>query len=370
MKHQHAIIVGGGIVGGAAALELLERGWAVTLVEKGAFGSGASGAAAGMLCPGAEIFDGDGGASGEIFSLSRQVYPDWVEKLEDGAEMRLQYRQSGMLRLLYDEAEALQQRIRAQERGLTWLESEAVRQLEPGIAPTVLGAVLFDEDASVHPKLLLKALKRVIERRGGNLLEGTPAMSLIADGHRVNGVETSLGPITGDVVVLAAGAWSQALVKPLGIPLPVVPLKGQMVAVSLPPVPISHILQGPDGMILPRWDGSAHIGVTMEQTGFDARRTIQGVSQIYRAVQPWAPWLRSAEFKTSWAGLRPMTPDRRPFIGLVPGFPGLVAATGHSSVGIFLAPLTAQLVADAGEGRPSRVSHPALYAPLRFMDES
>lgn len=367
---KHAVIVGGGIVGGAAALELLDRGWAVTLLEKGAFGSGASGAAAGMLCPGAELFDGDGGPSGEIFALSRRVYPDWVKKLEDSAEMRLQYRQSGMLRLLYDESEAIQQRIRATDRGLTWLESQAVRQLEPSIAPSVLGAVLFDEDASVHPKLLLAALKRAIEHRGGNLLEGTLAMDLMVDGHRVSGVKTSVGPITGDVVVLAAGAWSQALVEPLGITLPVVPLKGQMVAVSLPPIPVTHILQGPDGMILPRWDGSAHIGVTMEQTGFDARRTVQGLSQIYRAVQPWAPWLRSAEFKTSWAGLRPMTPDRRPLIGWVPGFDGLVAATGHSSVGIFLAPLTARLVADAVEERPTLLSHPELYAPRRFMNES
>ncbi len=134
-----------------------------------------------------------------------------------------------------------------------------------------------------------------------------------------------------------------------------------------------HILQGPDGMILPRWDGSAHIGVTMEQTSFDARRTVEGLAQIYHAVQPWTPWLKSAAFKTSWAGLRPMTPDRGPLIGAVLVFEGLVAATGHSSVGIFLAPLTARLVVDAVEGKASLLSHPGsmprtgLWALNRLM---
>ena len=100
--------------------------------------------------------------------------------------------------------------------------------LEPSIAPSVLGAVLFEEGASVHPKLVLASLKRAVETRGGNLLEGTPVLSLMVDGDRVRGVETSLGPVTGDVVILAAGAWSQTLVQPLHMALPVVPLKGQM----------------------------------------------------------------------------------------------------------------------------------------------
>jgi glycine/D-amino acid oxidase-like deaminating enzyme len=83
---------------------------------------------------------------------------------------------------------------------------------------------------------------------------------------------------------------------------------------------------------------------------------------------PGVPSKVLAAFKTSWAGLRPMTPDRRPLIGAVLGFEGLVAATGHSSVGIFLAPLTARLVADAVEGKSSLLSHPELYNPIRFMD--
>ncbi len=129
--------------------------------------------------------------------------------------MRVQYRKSGMLRLIYDETAALQQRARAKLRRMTWLEADAVRVLEPSIAPSVLGAVLFEEDASVHPKLVLAALKRAVENRAANLLEGTPVLSLMVDGDRVSGVETSLGPVTGDVVILAAGAWSQTLVQPL-----------------------------------------------------------------------------------------------------------------------------------------------------------
>lgn len=85
--------------------------------------------------------------------------------------MRVQYRKSGMLRLIYDETAALQQRARAKLRRMTWLEADAVRALEPSIAPSVLGAVLFEEDASVHPKLVLAALKRAVENRAANLLE-------------------------------------------------------------------------------------------------------------------------------------------------------------------------------------------------------
>jgi glycine oxidase len=99
--------------------------------------------------------------------------------------------------------------------------------------------------------------------------------------------------------------------------------------------------------VVPRSDGHVLVGSTEEhESGFDCSTTDEGVQHLLRESRRLVPALEKAEFVRAWAGLRPGTPDRRPYIGPVPGCEGLIAATGHFRTGFGLTPLTAEVVAD------------------------
>jgi glycine oxidase len=99
--------------------------------------------------------------------------------------------------------------------------------------------------------------------------------------------------------------------------------------------------------VVPRRDGHVLVGSTEEHdAGYDDSTTNAGVRHLLRECRRLLPTLEQAEFVRAWAGLRPGTPDRRPYIGPVPDHAGLIAATGHFRTGFGLAPLTADVVAD------------------------
>ena len=113
--------------------------------------------------------------------------------------------------------------------------------------------------------------------------------------------------------------------------------------------------------LVPRIDGRVLAGSTVESVGFDKSTTPEGLASIAAAVARMTPSLAAAPVETSWAGLRPDTPDHLPILGVAR--PGLVVATGHFRSGIMLAPVTAEIVAEAIDGRSKRDLAP--FAPTR-----
>jgi glycine oxidase len=129
--------------------------------------------------------------------------------------------------------------------------------------------------------------------------------------------------------------------------LPVRPVKGQMLLTKLPPGALPHMILHKDQYLVPRVDGHLLIGSTMEEAGFDTGVTAEAVSLLRKRAAEMLPALADAPILGSWAGLRPATPDRMPYLGPVPGFDGLLVATGHFRNGILLGPLTGRLIAEA-----------------------
>ena len=171
------------------------------------------------------------------------------------------------------------------------------------------------------------------------------------DGRKVLGITTDDGFFAAGSVVNAAGAWA-ARVE--GVPSecvpPVFPIKGQMLALAIPSALIRHPIWIPDAYLVPREDGRLLIGATVEDSGFDSRVTAAGMHVLLDAALKALPVLSNFAITETWAGLRPATPDFKPFIGATP-LERYFLATGHFRNGILLAPVTATLIADAVEGQ-------------------
>ena len=350
-KGADVVIVGGGVVGCALARELAGRGAAVIVVERAEPGAEASGAAAGLLAPQAE-----GLPAGPLFDLaleSRWLYPKWVEELALETGIDPGYRRCGILRGIFaGMAEQWDPCAWQLERGLSVerLKGEEIAALARArLSEEVRQAIFFPEDGLVNNRRLTRALWVAAERRGVTFAVGRTARRILARGGRCAGVQTEDATIEAPQVVNAAGAW--AAFDP-EFPVPVEPVRGQIVEVQSPAPDLSIVVESEDVYVVPRGD-SWLLGSTMEHAGFEKQVTAGAIGRLIAAAARLLPSLESASFLRAWSGLRPATPDGLPVLGR--GIlPGLFLATGHYRNGILLAPVTALALADEIAGTSSR----------------
>jgi glycine oxidase len=192
---------------------------------------------------------------------------------------------------------------------------------------------------------LAPALVRAAVDLAVRVVTGTPVAAVTGSAGRCTGVRTVSGAEIGaGMVILAAGAWSSALAAASGFALPVEPWRGQMLGFDAPGRPLRHMVLCGELVLVLRPHGLLVVGTTLEKVGFDARVTLAGLSQVLARATRIAPGLGDLALVRSWAGLRPGTPDHLPYLGPIPGWEGLYAATGHGRKGIILAPITAALL--------------------------
>lgn len=357
------VVVGGGIVGLACAYRLAVAGARVAVVERERPGGGASGAAAGILAPGHE---GAGDPVLRDLALrSYRLWPAFAAEVEAAAGIATGFVERGEALLAEDDAAAEALRARAGDG------PGAPRWLEPAELPPCLrafrvaGALLHPLGAHLEPPATVQALAAAFAARG-TLLEGAEVLDLAVHRgrgrRRVEAVVTQAGPLTAGTVVLAAGAFAGGLAARLGVSLPVVPVKGQILAVRTPPAlrdwqeGLLPVFATSSVYMVPKRDGRTVIGATEEwDGGFDRAVTLGGLAWLASRAAALLPELAGAPLVTTWAGLRPGTPDRRPVLGPLPGYANVLVAGGHFRNGILLAPLTAQVIADLVAGRRPEV---------------
>jgi glycine oxidase len=362
-------IVGGGIVGCACAWELAKAGARVTLLEYGKTGMQATNAAAGMLAPLIESEE-----PGPMLSLGLRAlreYPAMVAEVEAACGFDVEYRETGILKVAFEEDQlaVLHRRLGWQrELGLPIeaLDAALCRELEPRLSPRVVGGVFSPSEGNVSNQLLALGLERAAQALGAEIRNRTPVTGFTTKSGRVIHVRSGDESFACDTVVLAAGARSGQIARKLRAPLPVEPVRGQMIALGGMRTPIQHIVWGPDGYLVPRANGLVFAGATVERVGFRRRTTKDGVRRMRAMAAALVPQLAAAKQHFEWAGLRPGTPDHLPFIGPLPSDDNVVAATGHYRNGILLGPLTGKLVAQGiTSGDWSAV--PPEFSPSRVM---
>ena len=330
------LIIGGGIVGLAIAVELTRQGATVTIVSKDST-EAASHAAAGMLAPLAEKLTSP---MLDLCLRSRWLYPEWTAKLEELTGVETGYLPCGIIAPAYSKPKS----IAEDNNSAVWLDDRAIKMYQPGLSDRVVGGWWYPEDGQVDNRCLMRSLLQAARTLGVEIKEGVSVKAIQQRQGKVNGVLTDVGQLSAEQYVLAAGSWSSQL-----MPLPVRPIKGQMLSLRMPqklhqPFPLQRVLYGDEIYLVPRQDGRLIVGATVEEvwTPFNTPKGIQSLLnkaiELYPAAADW-------QIEELWWGFRPGTPDELPILGHS-ACDNLFLATGHYRNGILLAPITASLIAD------------------------
>lgn len=415
---KHVLICGAGAVGLCSALFLRERGYEVTVVERdSAGGDGCSFGNAGMIvpshftplaAPGAiglglrwlldpgspfyirprldlalaawilhfaraanrEHVDRAGPVLRDLLLASRELYEQLADRCDNGFGLV----KRGMLMLCRTRA-GLEEETRAARRAreldlpVEIVSSARAAELDPGIGMEIIGGVFYPLDCHLDPRLLMRKLTELAIGAGVNLRWSTTIEGWRSEGARVTAAVTSQGDLAADEFVVAAGSWSSEVLRPLECKLPLEGGKGYSFTVPNPPqlprlcsvLSEAHVAVTPMGT-------SLRIGGTMELAGLDRSISQRRTQAIAAAAAQYFPALRAQDIAQvrPWAGLRPCSPDGLPYIGRFARYSNLCMAAGHAMLGISLAPITGQLVAQILAGEQPRLALEPL-SPQRYQ---
>jgi glycine oxidase ThiO len=356
-EKRNILIVGGGIIGLAIALELKLRGESVTVLCRD-FAQAATHAAAGMLAPQAEMIPAS--PMLDLCLHSRSLYSAWIRKLETLTGLDAGYWACGILAPKYGDKYGDWQTAKPEDPH--WIGREAIHTRQAGLSAEVGGGYWFPEDAQVDNRSLAKVLWVAAKELGIEIQTGVTVQAIHTSptpeengiqsvsatdttNTRVTQLQTNQGIWQAEHYILATGAWSQDL-----LPVPVFPRKGQMLSVQVPlnaeqPLPLQQVLFGEEIYIVPRRDGRIVIGATSENVGFTGGNTPLGLHTLLSAAIRLYPALKQFPIQEFWWGFRPTTPDELPILGASP-YSNLTLAIGHYRNGILLAPATGKAIAE------------------------
>ncbi|MCB1388533.1 MAG: FAD-binding oxidoreductase [Rhodobacteraceae bacterium] len=351
--HTDIAVIGGGLVGAAVAYGLRDHGVRVALFDEGDAAFRASRGNFGLVCAA-----GKGGQLEDYAPWALQgveVWKDFADRLQAEAGVDFELEQNGGY-VFCPDAVSLDERVALMERlhrrsGLAFevhAPDEIARRM-PGVSPEVSGAVFCDIDGAANPLLLLRALHARLTQDGAVLRRDARVERLeaVGEGYRLT---TAQGTTRCGRVVLAAGLGNLGLARDLGVALPIMPMRGQiLVTERCPPrmlAPSEHVRQTRDGTYL--------LGGSWEDAGYDTGTTAEVTSAIARRAVAYFPFLRSVRLVRSWSALRILAPDNAPIYDEIA--PGAFLVTCHS--GVSLAAIHAGKVAGwiAGGSLPTEAS--------------
>lgn len=370
MKTFDVAIAGGGLIGGAIALELAQAGLRVGVFDRGEPGREASWASAGILSPAPE----NPGVIPMVplGKASLAAYPEFVANVEEISGQSVGFRPHGTIEALFS-ADAVRElsTVIALHHGLGLkaepLRPEDARELEPSLSSEVEAAALRPDEASVDNRLLTQAILAAAKKSGVEIFSGQGAEAVWRDGARCAGLKLRGGEtVSAKWTVIAAGAFSSQIDGAQAY-APVRPAKGQILALRADGLKMERVLWSDKVYLVPRNDGRIVAGATVEYVGYEKGVTAGGVESILSAAIELAPGLADARIEETWAGLRPDSPDHLPILGPT-DVDGLLIATGHFRSGVLLTPITARLMREWITLQRVSVDWER-FSPMRFVEE-
>jgi len=391
------VIVGGGIIGLFTAYYLMREGKEVCIMDKSDLQSTCSTGNAGMIVPSHIIPLASPGAVGKgikwLFSrkspfyihpkldkklldwcllffrssnvrhversvpylkslsiLSKALYLDFDEE-HSNADIGLQ---KGGLLMLYlghragiEEIEAAHL---AQHHGLDAeiLDASEIENLEPNVKTAAMGGVYYPGDAHLKPAVLQQFLINYLKENGAEILTETEVRDFQIENGKIAKVIIDNGEITANEVIICGGAWSGLIADKLKLKLPMMGGKGYTFwQYNQPELKQATILTEARVSVSP-YGEKVRFGGTMEITGTDESVNLRRVQGIFESINRYYPDFESkaSDVKDIWSGLRPCSPDGLPYIGQSTKYDNLYFGTGHSMMGISLAPATGKILAE------------------------
>jgi D-amino-acid dehydrogenase len=399
------VVVGGGAIGAATALDLTRRGAQVVLLERGPkLASGCSAGNAGLICPShsAPLSNPAAVRNGlrwmftpdsPFYLKPRLAVVPWLARFlaaarraDEGArvirelslaslalhaelatEIDTSFERRGVLNVYSTEESAAAGRLEAERSGLRFkaLDRAEALELEPALQAHTIGAVYYPNDAHCDSLRFVETVAAAAEAEGAEIRTGVEVRRL----RRLNravALETSEGELRPSTAVLAAGAWTRQLARSVGVYVPLEGGKGYHVdlepSATDPRIPVWLNESWAIATPLP---GRLRLAGTLELAGLDLAINHLRAEAVRLGGERGLRGLEGRKVIDVWAGLRPCTPDGLPVIGTPAGAPGVVLATGHAMKGLSLAPVTARLVGELVAGEPP--SHDlAPFRPDRF----
>ena len=343
------VIIGGGAAGCSVAYYLAKVGVRATIVERERVASQASGFSAGGLNP----LQG-AGIPGPLASLAmdsfRKHLDTWEELIEQsGVDFHPQLIYAVNVAFQESDMPELEDTFRIFESAdgfsADWMDAAEVLELEPRLSSDVLRGLRTYGNAALDSHLYTLALSKAAEGLGATIRYGS-ATALISSGQRVTGVLLEDGELSCENVVIATGPWSGDASQWLGTPIPIEPLKGEILRMRLDGAPLPHDFSGAEVSLYRRSDGLAWVGATEERRGFDRQPSDAVRRLLVEKAARLVPTMAKAALVEHTACLRPVTPDWLPIIGKAPGWQNAYLATGAGKKGILLSPAIGKAVAD------------------------
>lgn len=365
------VIIGGGVIGCSIAYQLSKADVQVCVIERAEIAAEASSAAAGLLAPAGVLTGPKAGA--DLFLASWSLTPELIAEIETVSGVQVEYQRTGALHTAMnahdeDKLRRYAEVWQAQGVDVTWLTGEQVHQYEPLLNPAIDAALYVPHAASIRPRLMTRAYAEAARKLGARIYEQTEVIGLEHRSGKVIGVQTAQGEIIAcDRVVIATGAWSAQVGKWLGLSIPVVPARGQILSLRQPAPQLKHTIFGKELYLVPKPDHTIYAGATIERVGFDKSNTAGGLHWLLSQALELVPGLEHAALVQLWAGLRPLSQDSYPILGNAPGWENVILATGHGAGGFELSAITGKAIAEL-----ITTGHtPTLIQPFgleRFMD--
>lgn len=230
----------------------------------------------------------------------------------------------------------------------TPMYGDDLRQFEPALTDQIVAGFHIEEDYAVQPNSLVDGFIRKLLGDGVEIRQGAPVVDLEVRGKQVVAVRTPWERIEADHVLIAAGAWSGEISKMAGVRLPVEGGKGYGLDFkAVADKPRRAISLKNQQIAVSPFDEGLRLGGTMELAGINDAMSARRINAIERGGKRALRGLpETLKPDHVWSGMRPMVPDGLPVMGLLSGFGNLSVSSGHSMLGVTLAPSSAGLMAD------------------------